>query len=127
MSDCDREEHINIVELDDKGEHLNLVDVIWLGETSSNKTSLVTCNSTIRMIFECEDPLACDDGRIHRRGYYGPSTLRDQDTTSKSINAFYASTYVASTCDHIINMEVTKDDRRKKSEKWNIYYKHVYL
>ena len=48
-------------------------------------------------------------------------------STSESINAFYASTYVALTCDHITNVEGTKDDHRKQSEKWNIYYKHVYL
>ena len=67
---------MNRLETNDKRERLSTVNAIHLGKTKSNQTSLVTCNDTIRMIFEGEDPLARDNVSICWTGNPGPSSAR---------------------------------------------------
>ena len=50
--------------MDTKGENFNIVNVICLGETTSKRASLLTCNGTIKMIFEAKDPLVYDNVSI---------------------------------------------------------------
>ena len=64
---------MNILETNDRKENFVIVNAIRLGETTSNQTSLVTCNGTIKMIFEGEDPLAHDNVGICWMGNQGPS------------------------------------------------------
>ena len=58
-------------------ERLSIVNAIRIGETTSNQTSLVSCNGTIIMIFEGEDPIARDNVSINWTGNQGPSPVRD--------------------------------------------------
>ena len=58
LIDGKREEHTYRVEIDERGEYLDVINAICLVEATSNQTSFVTCNSTIKMIFTSEDPLA---------------------------------------------------------------------
>ena len=78
LIDGEREEHTNGVEMNDGIEYMGIVNVIRLGEATSNQTSLVTCNGTIKMIFEVEDPLARDNLVIRQMGNQGPSPSRNQ-------------------------------------------------
>ena len=52
--------------MDNGGECLSVVDVVRIGEPPSNYMSLVLCNSTIKMILQCELPLARDNINIFR-------------------------------------------------------------
>ena len=61
MIDDKREEHAKKVEMNNKRKHLCIVNFIHMSKTTSKQTSLVTCNCTIRKIFDCEDPLARDN------------------------------------------------------------------
>ena len=55
---------MNRLETNDKRERLIIVNAIRLDETTSSQTSLLTHNGTIKMKFEGENPLACDNIRI---------------------------------------------------------------
>ena len=52
---------MDIVEMNNWRECLGIVSAIRLSKSTSNQTSLVTGNGTIRMIFDGEDPFARDD------------------------------------------------------------------
>ena len=54
-------------------ECLSIVNAICLGETMSKQRSLVTCNGTIMIIFDSEDPFVCDNGCICRTRNQSPS------------------------------------------------------
>ena len=65
LIDNKRGEHADRVEIDNKGERLNIVNVIRLCEAVRTSMNLLTCNCTIRMIFEGENRLACDSVSIY--------------------------------------------------------------
>ena len=60
---------MSVFESYDDGECLGAVNAIHLSETTRNLTSFMMFNGTIRMIFECEHPLACDNVGIHLTRY----------------------------------------------------------
>ena len=51
--------------MNNKREHLGIVNYICLGEATRTHTSRVTCNGTIKMIFKVKDPLARDNVSIY--------------------------------------------------------------
>ena len=72
-----RDEHADRVDTKDWGECLGIVNAICLSKSTSNQTSLVMENGTIRRIFDSEDPFACDDVGICWTGNRGPSPSRN--------------------------------------------------
>ena len=69
---------MNRVEMNDGKERLGIVNAICLGEAASNHMSLVTCNGTIMMVFEGEDPLSVDNVGICQTGNQVLSLSRNQ-------------------------------------------------
>ena len=75
--------------------------------------------NTINMIFEGEDPLACDNVGIYQMGNQGQFPQETKASTSKSIIAFHEGTCATSTCAHGIYSEGTKSAKAQNMEKSN--------
>ena len=102
-------------------QHLGLVNGICRSETTSNYTSLMTCNGTSMMIFEGQDPLVCgnvDNGdnvvtmvtmlAFARHGTKVQVLRETKASTFESIASFHAGTCGDSTCDRGIDSEAIK-------------------
>ena len=127
---------MNRVETNDGRECLGIVNVIRLSKSTSSQTSLVMGNGTIKMIFDDEDPFACDDVGICWMRNQGPSPSRNQGL-HLIVHRHFPFMYMCCLNMRSVNQtrrlpkgqrheKMEKDDHRKQSKKWDGEYKCVY-